>query len=126
MREILYKNLTGADHKKHDICIREVVNRDDFMATIERRCIYFVRDRVYVEDPKNLDALKDLKESKEVWKKKHFHILRHHDANAGEDSLFCKVAGTFYAVADHYVYCIAFVHLFKIDLTSATFHGKKS
>ena len=126
MREILYKNLTGADNLKHDICIREVVNRDDFMATIERRCIYFVRDRIYVEDPDNLDALKDIKENKDVWKKKHFHILRNHDASANEDSLLCKVAGTFYAVADHYVYCIAFVHSFKIDLITASVDGKKA
>ena len=123
MREILYKNLTGSDNKRRDLCIREVITREDFMATIERRCIYFVREKVYIEDPNNLDSLKVLKKSKDVWKKKHFHILRKHDTQTGEDKLTCKVAGTFYAIVGHYVFCIAFVHSFKIDLETVSVKG---
>ena len=126
MREILYKNLTGSNNKKHDLCIREIVTRDGIVATIERRCIYFVRDKVHINDPTNLDELKDLKKAEDIWKKKHFHILRNHDSSTGEDKLVCKVAGTFYAIAGHYVFCIAFVHSFKIDLAVLSFGEKKT
>jgi hypothetical protein len=126
MREILYKNLTGIDNKKRDLCIREVVAKDGVLATIERRCIYFVRDRIHIKDPSNLDELRRLKKTENVWKKKHFHILRRHDSSTGEDKLICKVAGTFYAIAGHYVFCIAFVHSFKVDLEVLAVGGKKA
>ena len=116
MRKIVYRNLTGNDNKKRDLCVREIVTKDGIMATIERRCIYFVREKVYIKDPNNFDELKIFKETKDVWKKKHFHILKRHDSNTGEDKLVCKVAGTFYAIVGHYVFCIAFVHSFKIDV----------
>ncbi len=125
MREIVYKNLTGSNKKKRDLCIKEVITRDDFMATIERRCLYFVREKVYIDDPANLDKLKVLKHTNDVWKKKHFHILRNHDSRTGEDKMICKVAGTFYAICGHYVFCIAFVHSFKIDFEAVT-DGKKA
>ena len=126
MRKILYKNLTGANHKKRDLCIREVITHDDYMATIERRCLYFVREKVYIENPANLDSLKVLKKKDDVWKKKHFHILRKHDTATGEDKLICKIAGTFYAIVGHYVFCIAFVHSFKIDLATVSFKENKT
>ncbi len=117
MREIVYKNLTANDNKKRDLCIREIISRDDFLATIERRCLYFVRKKVYVEDPKDLKKLEALKMDDDAWKKKHFHILRNHNTATGEDKLICKLAGTFYAIVKNYVFCIAYVHSFKVDLT---------
>ena len=126
MREILYKNLINDDKLKQDLCIREVIMRDDFMAKIERRCVYFVRERVYIDDPSNLDKLKGLKDSKDAWKRKHFHILRNHDSESCEDRLLCKVAGTLYAIVGHYVFCIAFVHSFKIDLIPVSHNEKKA
>jgi hypothetical protein len=116
MREILYKNLTGEDNKKRDLFIREVVIQDGAEITIERRCTYYIRGKVYVKDPTDLSQLRLLKRKDDAWKKKHFHIWRKHDSGTGEDRLICKVAGTFYAIVKHYVFCVAFVHTFKIDL----------
>ena len=98
--------------------------QEDFTATIERRCLYFVRERVYIEDPNNLEQLATLKNEKDIWKKRHFHILRKHDSRTGEDKLICKVAGTLYAIVEHYVFSIAFVHSFKIDLASFSYNKK--
>jgi hypothetical protein len=117
MREICYKNLTNTNSSKRDLCIREVVTKDGVVATIERRCIYFIREKVFIEDPNDLSELEGLKNSDDAWKKRHFHILRVHDSFTGTDKLICKIAGTFYAIVGHYVFCIAFVHSFKIDLT---------
>ena len=119
MREILYKNFVGQDNRKQDFCIRETISRDDFMATVERRCIYFVREKVYLEDPHDLDKLNVLKKNSDALKKKHFHILRDHDSATGKDKFICKIAGTFYAIAGHYVFSIAFINSFKINLAAA-------
>ena len=116
MREIVYKNLTGKNNKTRDLYIRELVTKDGVLARIERRCLYFVREKLYLKDLHDLEELKALKQTEDTWKKKHFHILRKHDSYTGEDKLTCKVAGTFYAIVGHYVFCIAFVHSFKMDM----------
>ncbi len=120
MREILYKNLTDIDSKKRDLCIREVVEKDGVTARIEKRCIYFVREIICLKDPSDLECLKSLKETNEAWKKRHFHILRKHNSDSGEDKLVCKVAGTLYAIIGQYVFCVAFIQSLKIDLSVLT------
>lgn len=115
MREIVYKNLTGKDNKKN-LSIRELVSKDGVLARIERKCTYFIRDKVYVEDPNDIEPLKMLKDENSLWKKKHFHIIRKHDSYTGEDSLACKVAGNFYAIVGKYIFSIAYVHSFKMEL----------
>ena len=117
MREILYSNLTAGDHKRRDLFIREVVTNENFIATIERKCSYFVRNRIYLDNPSDMDKLQALKDDQDAWKRKHFHILRNHDSYTGVDKLICKAAGTFYAIVGHYVFCVAFIQSFKIDLT---------
>jgi len=117
MREILYKNLTGSDNRKRDFSIREIVIRDGVTATIERRCIYFVKETVYLDSPQDLEKLKKLKSVEEVSDNKaHFHIIRKFDAETKEDRLICKVCGRFYVISGHNVYSIAFVNSFKIRL----------
>lgn len=125
MREIVFKHLTAKDHKKRDLCVREIVSKDGVMATIERRCIYFIVEKFYIEDPNDIEEFKTLKSGGEAWKKRHFHILRRHDSTTGEDKLICKVAGTLYAVVSNSVYYIAFFHSFKIDLSAVSTDKKK-
>ncbi len=69
-----------------------------------------------MKSPKDMQSLRELKEASNTWKKKHFHILRRHSSFTGEDTLLCKTAGTCYAIVGQYVYSIAFVHSFKMDL----------
>jgi len=117
MREVLYKNLTGTDSHKRDLCIQERVTSNGITTTIERRCIYLVREKVYVEDTSNLDELKVLKRAGNARQKRpHYYILRKYDPHTGEDKLICKVFGTFYAIVGHYVFYIAFAQSFKINM----------
>ncbi|MDD5681320.1 MAG: hypothetical protein PHI59_08800 [Candidatus Omnitrophica bacterium] len=120
MREILYKNLTNTDNRKRDLCIREVVEKDGITARIEKRCVYFVREIICIKDPSDVECLKGLKETNDAWKKRHFHVLRKHNSDTGEDKLTCKIAGTLYAIIGRYVFCVAFIHSLKIDLSALT------
>ncbi len=118
MREILYKNLTNSDSRKRDLCIREVVEKDGVTTRIEKRCVYFVREIICINDASDLECLKGLKETSNAWKRRHFHVLRKHNSDTGEDRLTCKVAGTLYAIIGRYVFYVAFVHSLKIDLSA--------
>lgn len=118
MREILYKNLTDLDSKKRDLCIREVVEKDGITARIEKRCIYFVREIVCIKDLSDMECLKGPKETSAARKKRHFHVIRKHNSGTGEDKLICKVAGTLYTIIGQYLFCVAFIHSLKIDLST--------
>ena len=116
MREIVYKNLKGKNRNRQDVSVKELVSKDGVLARLERKCSYFVLKKVYLEDPNDLDQLSKLKVSNDIWKKKHYHVLKKHNSFTHEDTLICKVASTFYAIVGHYVFCIAFLHQFKMEL----------
>ncbi|NQT06033.1 MAG: hypothetical protein HQ575_00670 [Candidatus Omnitrophica bacterium] len=118
MRELLYKNLTSLDHKKRDIIVQEVVRKDGVLAKTSRRCLYFIKEKVRVQSPEDLKRIADLKAESEK-AKRHFHVLKERDSSSGKDKLMCKVAGTFYAMVNNYLYSIVFIHTFKISFTEA-------
>ena len=126
MRKILFKNLTGSDNRKRDLCIREVMKKDGIIAETERRCRYFVRGKVHLEHSYGLQELETLKKEEGAWKKKHFYIIRSHNTKTGEDKLTCKVIGTLYVIVKQDVFCITFVHSFKTDLHTVSIGKKKA
>jgi hypothetical protein len=114
MRELLFKNMTHWDRNKRDIFVEETVERDGVLAKTTRRCLYFIKDRRHVTDPSDLKKVAQIKLSNEQVKR-HFHVLKERDSDNGMDKLMCKVAGTFYAMIDDYLYSIVFIHTFKIS-----------
>ena len=117
MRELVFKNLTSRDHMKRDVFVQETVERDGILASSERRCLYFIKDSIKVDNPTDLTKLVALKKQNECAKKR-FHVLKTHDSKTGVDKLICKVKGTFYAVVQDTIFCIVFVHSFKIKFTA--------
>lgn len=127
MRDIVFKALTSAASKKRDLSIQEVVRKDGLLATTERRCRYFIIGKVHVENVNDVEKLAELNFADAPYKKRHYNVLKIHDSQHGEDRLFCKIAGMFYAIQGNELYCIAFVHSFKIVFTNlgADEEGKK-
>ena len=122
MRELVFKSLTSLETKKRDFYIQETFEKDGVLASTQRRCLYFIIGKMHVADPNDIEALAQLKLSKLPAKKRHYYILKVHDSQHGEDRLFCKVAGSFYAVCGNELYCIAFVHSLKITFTNVISH----
>jgi hypothetical protein len=120
MREVLFKNLISSDSKKKDIFLREVFEKDGVIARTERRYFYLIKDIVHVEDNNEVQHWVDEQGKSSSAKKRHFHILKEHNDELGEERLICKVAGTFYAVVGKEVYTIAFLHSFKVVLMKAS------
>ena len=120
MRELVFKNLTSRDHKKRDVFIQETVTKDGVLAKTTRRCLYFVKERIPVKGNVDLKKIEAVKENSEEHKR-HFCVLKERESETGVDRLMCKVAGTFYAMVDNYLYCIVFFHTFKITF-AATKH----
>ncbi len=114
MRELLFKNMTSNDHKKRDISIQEIVEKDGILAKTTRRCLYFIKEKTPVKSPMDLQKISDIKDLDEE-QKRHFCVLKQRDSDLGVDKLMCKVAGTFYAVVNNYLYCVVFFHTFKIS-----------
>ena len=113
----MFKNLTGSDNRKRDLSIKEIVTRDGVMATVERRCVYFIRDAIRLESPADVGKLRKLRDESGVDENSpHYHIFRKYDAESQEDILICKACGKFYVVSDNSVFSISFVHSFKIRL----------
>lgn len=117
MRDLIFKTLTSIASKKQDLCVQETMERDGVLAKTEKRCRYFIMDRVHVDDINDIEKLAEVKFAKVPYKKRHYHVLKIHDSRHGEDRLLCKIAGMFYAVYGNDIYCIAFIHSFKIIFT---------
>lgn len=119
MRELVFKTLTSLDKNKRDIFIQETLEKEGMRAKVERHCRYFILSHAHVEDPNDLEQLAKLKNANLPYQKRHYFILKTHDAQLGEDGLLCKVAGSFYVVSGTEVYCIVFVHSYKIKFSNA-------
>lgn len=117
MRKLLFKNMTSWEHNKRDIFVEETVQKDGILAKTTRRCLYFVKERTPINNPMDLKDVAELKVNNEDIKR-HFLILKERNSKLGIDKLLCKVAGTFYAMLNNYLYCIVFVHTFKISFSS--------
>ena len=123
MRELVFKNLTSIDHKKRDIFVEETVTRNGIVATSQRRCLYFVKNKTMINDSADLAKLSELKKQCPD-KKRSFYVLKVHDSTAGTDKLMCKLKGNFYAVVGRSIYHIVFIHSFKIRFEEKVGKGK--
>jgi hypothetical protein len=117
MREVVYKNLTSIASRKKDIFLREVFEKNGIVAKTERRCFYFIKDIIQMQTED--DFKKWISEQGPQSSKRHFHIFKVQNDLLGENKLICKIAGTFYAVAEKTVYTIAFLHSFKVSFNKA-------
>lgn len=117
MRELIFKNLTSWDHKKRDVFVEESVEKDGVLAKTTRRCLYFIKEKIRINDSMDLKHIAELQAAADDKIKRHFHVLKERDSELGVDKLMCKVAGTFYAMVNEYLYCIVFVHTFKITFS---------
>jgi hypothetical protein len=119
VREVVYKNLTSITSRKKDIFLKEVYEQNGVMAKTERRCFYYIKEIKHLETEDDLKFWIESKNDALGSTKRHFHIFKQHDDIMGQDKIICKVAGTFYAVAEKTVYTIAFLHSFKVSFARA-------
>lgn len=112
MRQLLYKNLTSQNYRKRDVSVLERVSKNGLIASSERRCLYFITSKSIISSPADIENL--TKVSREDSKKKSFYVLKVHDSKTSFDKLICKFKGTFYAVVGNVVYCVVFVHSFRL------------
>ena len=122
MRDIIFKALTSKSSKKQDVCVQEAIEKDGILAKTEKRCRYFIMDKVHVDNIEDAGKLSEAQFNNVPYKKRHYYVLKIHNSETGEDRLLCKIAGTFYAVFGKDIYCIAYVHSFRITFV-ITGHG---
>lgn len=125
MRELIFKTSTSTENKKRDLWVEETVEKDGVLAKTQRRCLYFIIGKAHIDNPDDIESVSALKFHDRANKKRHYYILKEHNDANGEDRLVCKISGTFYAVCGNDVYCIAFVHAFKLIFTADSLNKGK-
>lgn len=120
MREILFKDVMPNNLRKKDTVLREVFEKDGVTAKTERRCFYFIKDILHVDDSSELQKWLDSRNTPSEANKRHFHIIKEHSDTHGQDRVVCKITGVFYAVFNNTVYSIAYLHSFKVSFMKAT------
>ena len=114
MREVEYRNLVSISSRKKDVFLQEVLEKDGITARTERRCLYFIRDIIHLDEQENFDRWVAKQCDISSINKRQFHILKMHSDSLGEDRLICKMLGNIYAVVNNTVYMITFLQSFKI------------
>ncbi len=124
MREVVFKNLTSAASNKRDVLLKEVFEKSGITARTERRSFYFVKNVTPIIDNGDLNRFIDSQNgSANMNGHRRFHIMKHHNDATRIDKLICKIAGTFYAVANNNIYTIAFLHSFKVSFVKSAQTG---
>lgn len=118
MRDIVFKALTSTTSKKQDVCVQEAIEKDGVLAKTEKRCRYFIMDKVHIDNIEDADRLSEAQFSNVPYKKRHYYVLKTRNSETGEDRLLCKIAGAFSAVYGQDIYCIAYIHSFKLVFTA--------
>jgi len=120
MREILFRNMTSEDFKKRYLKIIENLSKNGLSTHTERRCFYYVKSAIDIKCVNDLDRLEELKDGQQNNRKRNFHIMRIKDIHTGFEKLICKVCGNIYVIIGNRMYCIGFMHSFKIDFEAQT------
>ena len=110
----MYKNLTSLTARKKDVFLREVFERDGITARTERRCLYFIKDVMHLDQPDDFKKWAAKQGEISIINKRQFHIFKRHNDLLGEDRLICKMLGNVYVIVDNTVYTITFLQSFKI------------
>ncbi|MFH1799070.1 MAG: hypothetical protein ABH844_07045 [Candidatus Omnitrophota bacterium] len=123
MRELVYKDMLGANPCKREISIEEIVSWSDIQGTPEtkgqfskkRLCKYFIESKFSSEEDESLrNWITQMK--KERVSRKDCHIMRQFNTRTGENKIVCKVLGDFYIIAGKTVYKIAYINEVKVEV----------
>jgi hypothetical protein len=104
MRDLLFKNLTSANHKRKIIASSEIAEKEGIRSIIRRHFVCMVK-----EIPSDNNFKKPLP---------HVHILKEHNTKECKEKFFCKIKGSICAVNNGKLFLVIFMHSLKIDLTA--------
>lgn len=107
--------MTSKDAHRRVLVMAETVQKGKFMIETQRRSAYKVEDCIRIQSQSDLDNLRN-SDKNNASQKRHFYVIKKHNSRTGEEILYCKVRGFLYVVVGNYVYQVAFLNSFKIDV----------
>lgn len=116
MREILVKNLTSENKHRRKVHILEKVDQNGVLATSQRRCLYFLREKERFD---NLEGIKKwfvTHKPQANTKIRYLNIIKSKNTSTNEESLTYQMAGRSYLIIGQAVFCVFFTHIFKIQI----------
>lgn len=117
MREILVKNLTSEDKHSRRLHILEKVEQNGVLATSQRQCLYFLREKERfsgLEEMKNWLALHQFPDNTKI---RYLNIVKSKNTSTNEESLTYKIAGRSYLLIGAAIFCVFFTHTFKVEIS---------
>ncbi len=99
MRDILYKNLTSSDLHCRDIFLSEAFMQNGVTTKTQKHFIYFIRDQLFLDSPKKLEAWLKKYTSKGPHLK-NLSVLKSYNSQIGEEKFEVKIAGNLYVLRE--------------------------
>ncbi|MBD3425823.1 MAG: hypothetical protein GF409_01175 [Candidatus Omnitrophica bacterium] len=114
MKEVVYKNISGNNPRKHEVSIEEIT--DSTRSRIAKKWItkYFIKDSYTSDIQEELKAWVALQKNRRP--AKNCHILRHYDEKTGQNMIVCKVLGKFFVIKENTAYSIVYVNEIRIQI----------
>ncbi len=116
MRQIMITSRISENHKRKNLSIVEVINKDGFVARAEKRYAYYVSEQNPVEGPEELKNWVDMQSKTAQKKDRHVSIHKTFDKKTGAGQMVYRVIGSFYVVQNLHIFAVVFMHSIKFDM----------
>lgn len=114
MRDIVFKNMTSIDHYRRDIFLSEAFVEKGVTTKTQKHFVYFIRDHLFLDNPKNLENWLKKYASKGP-RLKDLSVLKSLDSKTGEEKFEVKIVGNLYVLREQDIFNVDFTQVFKID-----------
>ena len=119
MREIFIKTTASQNHKRKNLSIVEKIDQNGFIARAEKKFSYYVSEKNWFQDPKEVKSWLELMTKARQKKDRHVSITKRFDHKTGEGQMIYRVIGSFYVVQDLHIFAVSFMHTIKFDMLTA-------
>ena len=124
MKQVVYRNISGNNPRKHEISIEEVSDRisshsqpmKGYKIVKKWVCKYFIKEEYSSSSVEDLHRWVGMKRREGC--RKDCHVLRQFNNKTGENKIVCKVLGDFFIVAGRSAYKIVYVNELKIQMVA--------
>jgi hypothetical protein len=113
MREMVFKNITSANHSKRDLYLSKTIERDGIICKSEREHHYTIKKE------SKFQGLKDLRIINKNLHPREIYLIKSYNSKCGKEAFICNIKGNFYFINKGYLYSVLFEQSFKIDFINS-------
>ena len=116
MRELVYRNINFPKANRREVSIEEIIRKNGFISRTLKKSRYFIQNIRRINSKEDFKRWMDNRQHNPSVDKKRFHIIKRHSDKGKRNKVLCKAKGTFYIIADEYIYDIVFIHSLNLEI----------